>query len=221
MNTKLKLLLITSGLFCFILYSCTLHKKDEIASTPKKNEVFIFSEKESNKVIVQVKSQLPEVVMNNANNLGKEAKSNTDLKGVIEVSHLDEIINEGEENITFDSQKVEGLSQDDTRDMLLSLTDNMTEIEPQFILDSLNEAAYFTTKNKNTFLDTVACSNKICGLLISSDSNIDVTNALNDISQTPSLTKKLKGGTLRVFEEDGIYFGLMLSALGNKPIKIK
>ncbi|MCE9688114.1 hypothetical protein LZP73_18215 [Shewanella sp. AS16] len=155
----------------------------------------------------------------------EDNKGITEKQRPVRLSHLDEIITKSSDGYTlFDSGSIDKLSLSDTRELLSSLTDKMTDIDSQSTLDSLNDVVAkiaYLNASPGLFVDSTSCSDKICGLLLSGQEQNVLLQELNAVTSSLELKGKLQGGTLRVFKEDGMYFGLMISAIGKEPIKIR
>ena len=221
---KLFIIISTSLCILTILIYFPFDKNGDLEHKKNENLVNVKREKETDekKSYEELTLETPEKTyysINTKPNLKKETKEN--VKSLEEIQHLDEAFKETENYTIYDSKKIESFSALETRDMLISLTENMFKNETQRTLDSLSEAVTGSIDSSSAYLDTVACSDKACGVLLSSGDVKEISYILNNLSFNEKLKGKLKGGTLRVFEEDGVYFGLLFSSISNKPLKIE
>ncbi len=139
----------------------------------------------------------------------------------ISTFHLDDILSEDETHILFNSTGVETLTASETRGLLTELSSNLTQSTSIEKLDVVSSIVnQYTLNNSNISLDSLECSDKLCGIFFSSMAKSDVNTALMAISSNPDIKRTLQGGTIRIFKETGLYYGVIISSIGDKPTKV-
>lgn len=136
--------------------------------------------------------------------------------------HLDSITQEEGPNTVFDSQKVKNLSLADSRQLIVDLSLQMQADKSHETIDTINE--YLSTEVQqysDINLDTAACSDKLCGVIFYSHDKESINSALDRIVRHEPINKNLRGGLLRVLQDNGEYYGILISSIGHKPLKVK
>ncbi|MBU1308558.1 MAG: hypothetical protein KKE30_03370 [Gammaproteobacteria bacterium] len=65
------------------------------------------------------------------------------------------------------------------------------------------------------------CATSLCGVLISSESLNDIRSLIDELSNKENLGQYVNGGFLRIYDDNGIYYGLVVAGLEKgKPITI-
>lgn len=143
------------------------------------------------------------------------------LKAQPEQLHLDSIAQEEGPNTIFDSQKVKNLSLADSRQLIVDLSLQMQAEKSQETIDAINEYLSAEVQQYSDInLDTAACSDKLCGVIFYSNDRTSTNLALERMVNHEPIKKNLRGGLLRVLQDNGEYYGILISSIGNKPLKI-
>ncbi|MEH8019501.1 hypothetical protein MN202_19880 [Rheinheimera muenzenbergensis] len=67
----------------------------------------------------------------------------------------------------------------------------------------------------------VGCATSLCGVLISSENLNDIRSLIDELSNKENLGQYVNGGFLRIYDDNGIYYGLVVAGLEKgKPITI-
>jgi hypothetical protein len=67
----------------------------------------------------------------------------------------------------------------------------------------------------------VGCATSLCGVLISSESHNDIRLLIDELSSKENLGQYVNGGFLRIYDDNGVYYGLVVAGLEKgKPITI-
>lgn len=135
---------------------------------------------------------------------------------------LNDIVSRENGKKIFDSQLVEDLSLSKTLELILELPDSMYDSESQDIMDNISQGLLGDVEEYNGMrLDATSCSDEICGIVISSYNKNDVVEFLDAMTSNPHIKDGLKGGSLKIIEENGEYYGVMIGVIGAEPITIK
>lgn len=135
---------------------------------------------------------------------------------------LDSYVRTDKEHTVFDSSVIDNLSLEKTREALYNLSNNLLDVRSQVVFEEFSNGLHEDLIQSNSLaLDIAQCSDKVCGVLFSSIDQAELNTALESIVGKPYIKRHLRGGTMKVFEQDGEYFGLILGVIGNQPIKIK
>lgn len=129
-----------------------------------------------------------------------------------------------EENgkLVFDEYYLKELSLNETFDFIASLPLTITNPESLIIMENINEGiGKDLVEYEDMNLKTVSCSDKLCGIVISSENRSNVDSFLDLITSKPIVKEKLKGGSLKIVEDNGEYYGVLFGAIGNMPIQHK
>lgn len=222
-NKTLLVSLIFLGLGTFGFYtfnnvkeiSSPITKKERKENTLALNNNEVFSTKISPHNIIDEKKHI----------LSDKTETAESVQIVSQESrhfNLDTVLSDEKEFVLFDSTKIEKFTVLNTQEMILELSNNLYELESQKFMVLLEETAHQNLeKFYGTQLDTSACSDSLCGVLISASTEGTAISAISSFIDSPNLKSKLNGGTIRVFEEDGTYYGMLIGAIGTKPLKIK
>lgn len=125
-------------------------------------------------------------------------------------------------HIEFETSLIDQLNLSQTRDFLYSLASEGTSSAASVeAMDSISTVAQALADDSKLTIEEVACSSQMCGLLFLASSEDEVVNNLNQLTSEPRLASAVKGGILRVFEKDGENYGMLLSVISDKPIKMK
>lgn len=129
------------------------------------------------------------------------------------------LVDEGE-NVVLETQVLETLSVNELRHVVNNLNfegskDNLA-FEVEYKLErKLREISGNT-------LDTVRCSNTICGLIFSSDDKKTKASTLNQLSSDAELGALSRGGLIRSLEDGGFHYGVLIVVLDNgRPLQLQ
>ncbi|SET17970.1 hypothetical protein [Thalassotalea agarivorans] len=166
---------------------------------------------------IQTKEAFPiDKHITNNTSIDSTNPSNTKL------THLDNLLEEDHNSVTLDSTTIESLSLNETRILITNLESKLYKPESQELLIALQEIAYKDlSEMEGMNLESISCSDNLCGVIFSGNKMKSVIDALNNLSQSSDMSSKIKGGTLRVIEDNEEFYGVIIASIGAKPITLK
>lgn len=136
------------------------------------------------------------------------------------VRTLDALLTEQAGELYLDTQPLEQMSVDETRSLIRGLLDTANSPAAAEIKDQLTAVAY-GYQDKEFFLEDAQCSDKLCGLLFQAGGKESVNKALDFLSSSETMKTVSQGGTLRIINEDGIYYGLIISSISGQSLNLR
>lgn len=136
--------------------------------------------------------------------------------------HPKDLIDKNEKNefLQLNSYLLTDLTRDEIQSFIYLLSTQETSELSYDIQENIRHSAEQIVMAEQGYIENLSCSIELCAMLISGDSYSDIHKVLNALTATETLPNNVKGGVLRSLEADGIYFGLFLGAITDKPIKL-
>ncbi|MDF3126808.1 hypothetical protein [Rheinheimera sp. 1928-s] len=137
-----------------------------------------------------------------------------------QVGTLDTLLTEQAGEVYLDTKSLDNTSVDETRSLIRGLLDTANASAAAEIREKLTAVAD-GYQDKKFFLEEAQCSDKLCGLLFQAGDKESVNKALDFLSSSEAMKTVSQGGTLRIINEDGIYYGLIISSISGKPLNLR
>jgi hypothetical protein len=133
---------------------------------------------------------------------------------------LDVLLTEQAGEVYLDTKSLDNPSIDETRSLIRGLLDTANSSAATEIREQLTAVAD-GYQDKNFFLEEAQCSDKLCGLLFQAADEGAVSKAMDFLSSSETMKTVSQGGILRIMNEDGIYYGLIISSVSGKPLNLR
>lgn len=138
------------------------------------------------------------------------------------ITNLDSLIETKNGQVFFNSEPLESMNKDELTLLISSLPNAVTTTKSENTKDELsNDIFNYKAENESFIMHDIQCSDVVCGMLFEADKTSDVQNILNQITSENSFKTKTRGGTLRILEEDGVYYGLIVASIADSKLTIR
>ncbi len=135
---------------------------------------------------------------------------------------FDELLKDESGQLYMDSAPIEQMNLEQLSWYLAGLPKTMTQARTQDVLEGLNhEVAKLTDDSDVVFIHDLQCSDKLCGLIFESTKESEVNTALTHITSSATFKNTTRGGTLRIMEENGIFYGVVVASISEQPITLR
>ncbi|WP_115719879.1 hypothetical protein [Gallaecimonas mangrovi] len=201
------------ALLSLLVVSLSIHfyqASKEIAESKKTSQSTINTKLEKEqKVVINTQrneSSTPKKIDKWHNTVDKNKKD-------LVMDNLDNAISSNNNSILFNTQIISRLSIDDLRQALDKTEEHATS---QSAADNQNTLYSMLTDSipSDVNIDKVACSDKVCGLIISATKKDEITSTLSKLTQNKKLKKAIAGGMTKDYSGNGIFYG---SIIGVSP----
>ncbi|MCH8492141.1 MAG: hypothetical protein LAT53_02730 [Idiomarina sp.] len=133
---------------------------------------------------------------------------------------LSSFLSEDDEYVFVQAAEIYGVTLDDLRTMTLNLGADGHQDQQSYV--AVYELEQEIGNSSGVILDTVQCSNEMCGVIFSSYDAEQRDRILQNTFRNDSLKAFSRGGVLRPITEDGIFYGIAIVVLDNgKPLKLQ
>lgn len=129
-------------------------------------------------------------------------------------------LSEDDEYVVVQTAEIYAVTLDDLRTMTLNLGADGHQNQQAYV--AVYELEQEIGNSSGVILDTVQCSNEMCGVIFSSYDAEQRDRILENTFRNDSLKAFSRGGVLRPITEDGIFYGIAIVVLDNgKPLKLQ
>lgn len=138
------------------------------------------------------------------------------------ITTLDQLLVEENGQVIFYSKPIELMNKDELTVLIEDLPNTMTQAESAHIQIELAKALtepYF--EDEKLTMHNVHCSDSFCGFLFEGEELSSVQNTLSQITSMNSFKVNTGGGTLRILEENGVYYGVVVASIKGIPVTIR
>ncbi|GAA0360383.1 hypothetical protein GCM10009092_25750 [Bowmanella denitrificans] len=138
------------------------------------------------------------------------------------IESFDQLLTEKDGKIFMDARPVELMELDNLSLMVSNLSAHLTSSSSARVMADLSGSVKrYTTERNDVVMHDMQCSNVVCGLMLESYEMVSIQDALNDISSSESFKQNTRGGVMRILEENGIYYGVIVTSISDTNITIK
>lgn len=133
------------------------------------------------------------------------------------------IMTDDGERVVLKTKVLEAMSHDQVNNFIESLRfsgeKNHLSFEIEVNIDSV--VTNMLSGKRGVTSVPAGCATLLCGVLISSESLDDVRSIMDELSSKGNLSQYVNGGFLRIYNENGVYYGLVVAALEKgKPLTL-
>ena len=133
---------------------------------------------------------------------------------------LSSFLSEDDEYVVVQTAEIYAVALDDLRTMTLNLGADGHQNQQAYV--AVYELEQEIGNSSGVIMDTVQCSNEMCGVIFSSYDAEQRDRILENTFRNDSLKAFSRGGVLRAITEDGIFYGFAIVVLDNgKPLKLQ
>lgn len=224
-NLLVLLIVIFSIVSLFVLNKdpkTNVDSKETATLNTKKQEFNPAAVKQSKSEIIDLNAE------KNDSSFTAEATSQTDTLQVDNdeihvLQSLDNLISAPSEDgsIYFNTKPLDTLNINEFRELISQLPDNLLGARASTIREDLNDVALgYQHSVKNITVDDVQCSDSICGFILSSNNLDDADKALEAMSSNEVMKRASKGGNLKIIEDNGIFYSIVIASISDKKLTV-
>ncbi|WP_105264870.1 hypothetical protein [Pseudoalteromonas sp. T1lg76] len=135
---------------------------------------------------------------------------------------FDELITEADGKLYMDSAPIDSMDREQLSWFISSLPNTMTQARSVDVMENLNqEIVNYATEADGIFINDMQCSDMICGVMFESRDKSSVKTALSELSSSDSFNNNTHGGVLRILEENGTFYGVIVTPITESNILIR
>lgn len=139
-----------------------------------------------------------------------------------EIQSLDTLLMSDDNGVYFKTESIDSMGVNEIRGLISELSNNLMTPRAVLIKENLAEVAYgYQGSSDNVLVEDVQCSDQLCGFMLSSTELSSIQDAIDFISSNEKMKNSGKGGTLKVMQDNGIYYGIIIASISEKQLFIQ
>lgn len=154
-------------------------------------------------------------------NKQKETDNKNESK-VTQIVSFDSLVSSDGHKDYLNSDPIESLTVNEVRSLISELTLNLTTNHAADIKERFSAIAIeLEQSNQSLRIEDVQCSDQLCGFMFQAEHHDLIDSTLDALTRNQQLKTTWKGGTMRIIEDNGSYYGLLIASISDKPLVIK
>ncbi|WP_440054777.1 hypothetical protein ACSLBF_00985 [Pseudoalteromonas sp. T1lg65] len=138
------------------------------------------------------------------------------------IESLSQLISHTAEANQLYSQPFHDLTQEKLDELISNLRNELTTQRAAMIEGELHDdLTKVEFEQRDLLLKDLACSDQLCALTLEGTSQNAISQALDQLTQRATFKESTRGGLMRVTEYNGMFYGVMLTSISEKPLSIK